>query len=622
MRHAFPVLAATALLAACASSPSPFNYQVPSDEVARGTKYMQPEGSSGFTPKPGWATKTFAVAAANPLATDAGYQVLKAGGSAIDAAIAVQMVLALVEPQSSGIGGGAFLLHANGGRVEAFDGRETAPAAADEKLFIGADGKPMAFYDGVVGGRSVGTPGTVRMLEMAHKQYGRLPWAQLFAPAIQLAENGFKVSPRLNTLLKGEVHLKKDATAAAYFYKADGNPVDVGSVLRNPALADVLRQIAAKGSSALLEGKVAQAIVTKVQGHATNPGKLALADLAGYQPKRRDPICSDYSAAGKAYRLCGMPPPSSGAIAVGQILGILNNTPASTLGLVSGIGGVPGTVSPTPSADWLHLYTEASRLAFADRGQYLGDPDFVQPPGGSWMSLLDPAYLSDRAKLIQPAGPSMKTAKPGVPGAVKTAYAPMPDQIEHGTSHISIVDGYGNAIAMTTTIEDQFGSRLMTDGGTGKAGGFLLNNELTDFSFAPTDAEGKPVANRVQAGKRPRSSMAPTLVFDKNSGQLVMSGGSPGGALIIHFTAKMLYGTLNWGLNAQQAIDLPNFASLNGPSILEEKRFSPATVEALRSRGAEVREQTMTSGLQAIQKTPGGFFGGADPRREGLVLGD
>ena len=608
----FQLFATAALLAAGCATPPP---------VARSAP-QQPEGTSGYTEKPGWATKKFAVAAANPLATDAGYQVLKAGGSAIDAAIAVQMVLTLVEPQSSGIGGGAFLLHASGNQVEAFDGRETAPAAADEKLFIGADGKPLAFYDGVVGGRSVGTPGTVRMLEMAHKQYGRLPWAQLFVPAIQLAENGFKVSPRLNTLLKGEVHLKKDATAAAYFYKADGSPVDVGSVLRNPALADVLRQIAAKGSSALLEGKVAEAIVAKVQSHATNPGKLAMTDLAGYQPKKRDPICSDYNAAGKAYRLCGMPPPSSGAIAVGQILGILNNTPAATLGLVTGTGGVPGTVSPAPSADWLHLYTEASRLAFADRAQYLGDPDFVQPPGGSWMSLLAPAYLSERARLIQPTGPSMKTAKPGVPGAVKTAYAPMPDQPEYGTSHISIIDSYGNAIAMTTTIEDQFGSRLMTDGGTGKAGGFLLNNELTDFSFAPADADGKPVANRVQPGKRPRSSMAPTLVFDKASGQLVMSGGSPGGALIIHFTAKMLYGTLNWGLNAQQAIDLPNFASLNGPSILEEKRFSPATVEALRNRGAEVREQTMTSGLQAIQKTPGGFFGGADPRREGLVLGD
>ena len=618
MKRLLSSVALAALLAACANSPpSQFAYNAPT---------QQPEGSSGFTPKPGWASKKFAVAAANPLATDAGYQILKAGGSAIDAAIAVQMVLTLVEPQSSGIGGGAFLLHSSGSKVEAFDGRETAPAAADGKLFLGADGKPMAFYDGVVGGRSVGTPGTVRMLEMAHKQYGKLPWAELFAPAIQLADNGFKVSARLNTLLKDEKYLKNDSTAAAYFYKADGAPVDVAATLRNPALADVLRQIASKGSNALMTGPVAQAIVTKVQGHPTNPGKLALSDLASYQAKKRDPICADYSANSQAYRLCGMPPPSSGAIAVGQILGILNNTPAATLALATGIGGVPGTTSPAPSADWLHLYTEASRLAFADRAQYLGDPDFVTPPGGSWLTLLDPGYLKERAKLIQVAGPSMKTAKPGDPSVVKTAYAPMPEQPEHGTSHISIVDSFGNAIAMTTTIEDQFGSRLMTDGGTGKAGGFLLNNELTDFSFAPSDADGNPVANRVQSGKRPRSSMSPTLVFDKATGQLVMSGGSPGGALIIHFTAKTIYGVLNWGLMPQQAIDLPNFASTNGPTILEEKRFPPATVEALRTRGAEVREMPMTSGLQAITRGQAHgeqlWLGGADPRREGLVMGD
>jgi gamma-glutamyltranspeptidase / glutathione hydrolase len=613
MKCFWPAVSLAALLAAC-GTPNPVSTPLPA----------QPEGASGYTPKPGWATTRFAVAAANPLATEAGYQILKAGGSAVDAAIAVQMVLTLVEPQSSGIGGGAFLLHAAGNRVEAFDGRETAPAAADEKLFLGADGKPLPFYEAVVGGRSVGTPGTVKMLEMAHRQHGKLPWAQLFAPAIALADNGFKVSPRLATLLKDEKYLKADPTAAAYFYKPDGTPVDVGTTLKNPALADVLRQIASSGANALLTGKVAEAIVAKVQRHPTNPGKLAASDLAGYQAKKRDPICVDYSARSKAYVLCGMPPPSSGAIAVGQILGVLNNTPAATLGLVTGSGGVPGTAGPTPSADWLHLYTEAARLAFADRGQYLGDPDFVQPPGGSWMSLLAPAYLAERAKLIQyqPGAQSMKTAKPGVPGAVRAAYAPMPEQPEYGTSHISIIDGFGNAIAMTTTIEDQFGSRLMTDGGTGKPGGFLLNNELTDFSFAPTDAEGKPVANRVQAGKRPRSSMAPTLVFERATNQLVMTGGSPGGALIIHFTAKTLYGVLNWGLNTQQAIDLPNFASLNGPSLLEEKRFSPATVEALRARGAEVREQNMTSGLQAIQKTPTGYFGGADPRREGLVLGD
>ena len=583
---------AAALLAGCAATPR-FAYTIPA----------QPEGASGLTEKPGWATRSFAVAAANPLATDAGYQVLRAGGSAIDAAIAVQMVLTLVEPQSSGIGGGAFLLHHNGKVTEAFDGRETAPAGVDEKLFLGADGKPLPFYEGVVGGRSVGVPGTVRMLEEAHRQHGKLAWAALYAPAIQLAEQGFKVSARLNTLLTSEVHLKKDPVAAAYFYDRDGKPWPVGHTLKNPELAGVLKRIAAGGSKALLEGDIAQAMVDKVQKHATNPGKLSMADLAGYRVIKREPLCHDYRAANKDYRVCGMPPPSSGAIAVGQILGILNNAFASAIPLENGL----------PGASWLHLYTEASRLAFADRGQYIADPDFVQPPAGSWMSLLEPTYLAERAKLIGPM--SMKTAQPGTPGGVKTSYAPMLEQPEYGTSHISIVDAFGNSIAMTTTIEDAFGARQMVKG-------FLLNNELTDFSYAPADAQGKPIANRVQPGKRPRSSMAPTLVFDKATGQLVMSGGSPGGALIIHYTAKTLYGTLNWGLNAQQAINLPNFGSLNGPSLLEEKRFPPATVEALRARGAEVREMAMTSGLQAIQKTPSGFFGGADPRREGVVLGD
>ena len=601
-------LATALLLAGCATRPAPpqFSYSQPP---------IQPEGSSGYTAKPGWATHKFAVAAANPLATDAGYQVLKAGGSAVDAAIAVQMVLTLVEPQSSGIGGGAFLMHYNGKDVEAFDGRETAPAAADEKLFIGADGKPMQFYDAVVGGRSVGTPGTLRVLELAHQQYGKLPWAALFQPAISLAENGFKVSVRLNTQIQTEQHLKKDPTSAAYFYQPDGNAVAVGSTLRNPELAAVLKRIAAEGPKALHEGDIAQAIVQKVQSHPTNPGKLSLADLAHYKAVKRTALCIDYRAQQRDYRLCGFPPPSSGAIAIGQILGMLNHTNAAQLPLESYAGGaVPGAV---PGAQWLHLYTEASRLAFADRAQYLGDPDFVQPPAGSWMSLLDPAYLAERSKLIsqEPGGVSMKVAKPGTPGGVKTSYAPMPDQPEFGTSHISIVDAAGNAIAMTTTIEDRFGARQMVKG-------FLLNNELTDFSFAYADAAGNPIANRVQPGKRPRSSMSPTLVFDKTSGQLALSGGSPGGAVIIHYTGKMLYGTLNWGLNAQKAIDLPNFASLNGPTLLEEKRFPASTVEALRARGHEVREQELTSGLQAIQRTPTGFFGGADPRREGVVLGD
>ena len=601
---ALSALAAAALLAGCASS-SHFRYTPPPAAP------ITPEGGSGWTDKPGWATEKFAVAAANPLATDAGYQVLKAGGNAIDAAVAVQMVLSLVEPQSSGIGGGAFLLHSSGRELVAWDGRETAPAAATEKLFIGADGKPMPFYDGVVGGRSVGVPGTVRMLEQAHRAHGRLPWAQLIQPAIQLAEQGFQVSPRLATMLANEKHLIKDPVAAKYFYDAAGKPWPVGHVLKNPELAEVLRGIAARGSAALLQGPLAQAIVDKVTRHA-NPGKLTLADLANYQPKRRAPLCHDLAAAGKTVEVCGFPPPSSGAIAVGQILGILAQTPAAAMKL-DGAG--------LPTADWLHYYTEAARLAFADRAQYVADPDFVQPPGGSWLSLLDPAYLKSRAALI--GAQSLKVAQPGQPGALKIGFAPMPEQPEYGTSHISIVDAHGNALAMTTTIEDAFGARQMVKG-------FLLNNELTDFSFAPTGADGQPIANRVQPGKRPRSSMAPTLVFEKNAdgsrGPLLMSGGSPGGALIIHYTAKTLHGVLNWGLTPQQAINLPNFGSTNGPSLLEEKKFPPATVEALRTRGAEVREMNMTSGLQAITRAnvhgKPMWLGGADPRREGVVLGD
>ncbi len=565
-----------------------------------------PEGPSGYATKPGWAVSRFAVAAANPLATDAGFQVLKAGGSAVDAAVAVQMVLTLVEPQSSGIGGGALLLHWDGFAMQAWDGRETAPAAADERMFLGADGKPMPFARAVVGGLAVGVPGAVRMLEVAHRAQGRLPWAQLFQPAITLAEQGFALSPRLHRQLREDSALRQDPQAAAYFYRADGQPHPVGHRLRNPALAEVLRRIAAGGSAALHQGSVAADVVARVQQHATNPGRITLADLAGYEVKLREPICTDWKA---RYRVCGMPPPSSGHLAVMQILGLLERSAPVATPLVDGV----------PSADWLHAYTEASRLAFADRALYVADPEFVAPPAGRWTSLLDPDYLQSRAALI--GSTSVQQAQPGQPGVSRSAWGAQADQPEHGTSHISIVDGQGRVLAMTTTIEAAFGARLMADGGTGLAGGFLLNNELTDFSLAPADGQGRPVANRVQPGKRPRSSMSPTLVFDRRDGRLLMSVGSPGGPAIIHFTAKTLIGALDWGLDAQRAIDLPNFGSFNGPTVLEVGRFPRATVEALKSRGHRVVEIDLTSGLQALERRGDGWFGGADPRREGVVMG-
>ena len=591
---------------------------------------LSPEIATVSAAKPGWATRTYAVAAANPLAAEAGDQMLRAGGSAVDAAIAVQMVLALVEPQSSGLGGGAFLIHFDGSQVQAFDGRETAPAGVSSHELMGTNGQALGRVQATVGGRAVGVPGTLRMLELAHRQHGRLPWAQLFGPAIGLAQHGFAISPRMASLVAADKHLRKDPVAAAYFYDADGKPWPAGHVLRNPELADVLQAIAKQGSQAMMQGEVAEAIAKKVQSHATNPGKMTIQDLGSYRAVVREPLCFDYTArtaaartepsdrsdrSDRTYRICGMPPPSSGALAIGQILNLLAHTPAASLPLQAEV----------PRADWLHLYTEASRLAFADRDQYVADPDFVQPPAGSWQSLLQPGYLAQRAKLINtaPGSPRMADPEPGVPGQPgPVQYGRAATQIEAGTSHISVIDAQGHGLAMTTTIEDAFGARQMVNRGQGLTGGFLLNNELTDFNFVPTDAAGLPVANRIEPGKRPRSSMAPTLVFDKATGQLLISAGSPGGAVIIHYTAKTLYGMLNWGLNAQQAINLPNFGTLGGPVFLEVGRFAPAIAQGLRAQGHKVYEVDLPSGIQAIARTPAGFFGGADPRREGLVLGD
>ena len=589
----------TLSLAACAQTLEP----VPSGAI-------QPETASGLSAKPGWSFERAAVAAANPLAAEAGAQILRAGGSAVDAAIAVQMVLTLVEPQSSGIGGGAFLLHWDGRRVQALDGRETAPAAVNERLFLDASGQPLPFPTAVASGLSVGVPGAVAMLALAHRQHGRLPWARLFDPAIQLAEQGFQISPRLHSQLAGEQALPADPVARAYFYRADGTPHPAGHRLRNPELAAVLRAIAQQGPKALSEGPIARAIVETVRSHPSRPGSLSEEDLKRYQPREREALCAPLRSAQRWVELCGFPPPSSGGIAVAQILGLLSRTPQALAGLREAL----------PGADWLHAYTEASRLAFADRAQYLADPDFVPAPGGDWASLLDPAYLNTRAALIGPQ--RMPQVQPGRPAATALAFAPMPPQPEAGTSHISIVDSRGQALAMTTTIESGFGSRRMVSTDRSRPGGFLLNNQLTDFSFAPADAQGRPVANRVQPGKRPRSSMAPTLVFDGQSGELLMSTGSPGGALIIHYTAKALQGTLHWGLHPQAALDLPNFGTLGGPLLLEQGRFPAATVQALKGLGHEVQEVDMTSGAQALVRRDGRWLGGADPRREGIVAGD
>jgi gamma-glutamyltranspeptidase/glutathione hydrolase len=570
-----------------------------------------PDEPKAYTPQKGWATKGFAVASAHPLATQAGYEILNAGGSAIDAAVAIQMVLTLVEPQSSGIGGGSFILHHDGMRIEAYDGRETAPAAATENLFLDVNGHPIDFKEALASGLSVGVPGTLSVLELAHQAHGKLPWSRLVQPAIDLAVNGFKISPRLHATLLATPELKNDATARDYFFDAMDRPYPVGHLLKNPELAQVLKAVAERGSQALKEGPWAQAIVNKVGQHPQRPGAMTLQDLAQYKAKKREALCFDYSVKQtlREFKICSFPPPSSGALAIGQILGILNHTPAVDMPLKQGL----------PSSDWLHFYNESAKLAYADRAQFVADPDFVAAPGGQWQNLLSPNYLLQRSRLI--GSQSMQSAMAGQPSPQPRSWAPMPYQTEYGTSHISVIDQSGRALAMTSTIEASFGAKLMVNTGQGLAGGFLLNNELTDFSFVPKDVQGLPIANRVEPGKRPRSSMSPTLVFDKATSQLKMSGGSPGGGAIIHFTTKLLVGTLNWNLTVQEAIDLPNFSNLNGPSFLEENRFPQATIKDLKNKGHEVIELPMPSGLQAIEVTPSGFFGGADPRREGKVMG-
>jgi gamma-glutamyltranspeptidase / glutathione hydrolase len=585
-------LAVAALLGALLGAPA----------LAQDALQKAPEAATGFTVKPGWTARKYMVAAANPLAVEAGYQMLKKGGAAIDAAIATQLVLTLVEPQSSGIGGGAFLIHYDGKRVQAFDGRETAPSGADEHLFQHPDGTPMSRVEGIVGGRSTGAPGVLRMLELAHKQHGKLPWKTLFGPAIALSENGFAVSRRLNRLLAGDPFIRKDPGAAAYFYDPEGKPWPVGHLLKNPALARTLHEIADGGADVFYRGHIARDIAAKVHAHPTNPGLLTAADIAGYRAKVRTPVCGDY----RAYTVCGMPPPSSGGIAVAQMLGMFETRDMHALAPVNGI----------PGADAVHLFSEVGRLAYADRDRYAADTDFVPLPGRGIPALIDKTYLAQRAALVGER--SMGVAKPGHPPGLDVAWGSDNSIEAHSTSHISVVDGYGDGLAMTTSVEDSFGSRQMVDG-------FILNNQLTDFSFDSRDANG-PIANRVEPGKRPRSAMSPTIVFDKASGKMVLAVGSPGGPAIINYVAKVLVGTLDWGLDVQQAIALPNFGSRNGPTELEAGRFPSAEIHALEARGHKLRIGAQTSGLQGVQRmTVHGvplWFGGADPRREGVAKGD
>lgn len=585
-------LALAALLAA----------QSASTAYAQDSAQRAPEIATGYTEKAGVVAEKYMVASANPHASAAGYEMLKQGGSAIDAAIATQLVLTLVEPQSSGIGGGAFVMHFDGKRVQAYDGRETAPSAATEKLFQDANGKPLSREAGVVGGRSTGAPGVLRMLELAHKEHGKLPWATLFGPAITLAENGFAVSPRLNGLLTWDKYIARDPVAAAYFYGPDKKPWPVGHVLKNPELARTLREVAKGGADAFYKGRIAGDIAAKVASHPSNPGLLTAADIGAYQAKRRDPVCSDY----KTWTVCGMPPPSSGGIAIAQMLGVLETKGMERYAPVNGQLGVEA----------IHLFSEAGRLAYADRARYVADTDFVPLPGKGAAALLDKHYLQQRASLIGER--SMGSARFGVPETVNVAWGADNAIESPATSHLSVADAYGNVISMTTSVEDAFGSRQMVDG-------FILNNQLTDFSFDSVDENG-PIANRVQPGKRPRSAMSPTLVFDKATGKLVLSTGSPGGSAIINYVAKVLVGTLDWKLDVQQAISLPNFGSRNGPTELEAARVAPAVVEALKARGHEVRQYEQNSGLQGIMRvTRNGkevWFGGADPRREGVVRGD
>lgn len=531
----------------------------------------------------------FMIATAHPLVTRAGHAVLAAGGTAADAAVVVQTMLGLVEPQSSGLGGGAFLLYwdAEAGELTTYDARETAPLAADESYWLDDNGAPRGFRDAVIGGRSAGVPGTPLLLETLHRDHGVLPWASLMQPAIETAERGFAVTRRMAGSVALAEGLDTFVTTAEYFLPG-GKPVAEGVNLKNPAYARTLRLFVEKGAAPFYTGEIAGRIVAALKTNI-NPGILSMEDFAAYEVIKRAPVCSNY----RDYEICGMGPPSSGALTIGQILGVLERFDI-------------GSMEDGPA--FRHLFAEASRLAFADRALYMADSDFVDVPRG----LLDPAYLAERAQLIDPDA-SMGVAAAGTPpGLDGKDLAPDGERPGKGTSHFVIVDGSGDMISATTTIESGFGNRIMV-------GGFLLNNELTDFSFVP-EADGAAVANRVEPGKRPRSSMSPTIVF--KDGRPVLLAGSPGGAAIIHYTALSLISILDWEMDPQRAIDLPHVTNLNGRTNIEEGEGAGELAAALRALGHEVAIGDLNSGLHVIAITDGGLVGAADKRREGFVIGE
>ncbi len=640
--RALPCLFAALLLAACGNDDEDFVDSVGDNAClqysATGAVYNPgtpgengaPEIPTGFAAKKTAYSRSFMVVAANPLATKAGCEVLKAGGSAVDAAIAVQMVLTLVEPQSSGIGGGAFMLHYNraNGTVTAYDGRETAPAAATENYlrWISDTQQTTPLPNARASGRSIGTPGVLAMLDLAHKDAGRMPWKQLFDPAIQIANDGFKISPRMAASIAGSATaLARDPEARAYFLNADNSAKAAGTLLKSPALATTFQSIANGGVAAFYGGAIAQDIVDEIADTTggITPGLTTLADLTAYQAKKREAICTTY----RIWWVCGMPPPSSGGLAIAQTLGILEAFDLSlhkptALDINGG----------KPTVNGVHLVSEAERLAYADRNKYVADTDFVPLPGGSPAAMTSKTYLRQRAGLIN-LSRSMGTAVAGDLGPVALGVGgALP---ENGTTHISIADGRGNVVTMTTTVESAFGAYHMT------RGGFLLNNQLTDFDPAPTDAQGNLIANRVAAGKRPRSSMSPTLVFrtasDGSRGEFRMATGSPGGATIIQYVAKTLVGVLDWGLDAQQATSMVDFGAANSPTtnvggehpnvVAANNGDGDPLVTGLRALGHTVNVAQQISGLSTIIKrsNPQGYYyyeGGADPRREGVVLGD